>query len=99
MLAHAMGAEAETAFAKLRGYIKEEGRDPKDVGLEVWGSTADGGPDDWRKEFTDWKGVGVTHVTLNSTYTRGPPQRIAGRTLADHLTAMRQYHAAVKDLL
>jgi len=99
MLAHAMGAEAERAFATLRGYIKEAGRDPKDVGLEVWVSTADGGPDDWRKEFTYWKGVGVTHVTVNSTYARGPHKRIPGRTMADHLTAMRQYHAAVKDLL
>ena len=99
MLAHAMGEEAETAFATLRGYIKQEGRDPKDIGLEVWVSTADGGPDDWRKEFTYWKGVGVTHVTVNSTYARGPHKRISGRSMADHLTAMRQYHAAVKDLL
>jgi alkanesulfonate monooxygenase SsuD/methylene tetrahydromethanopterin reductase-like flavin-dependent oxidoreductase (luciferase family) len=99
MLAHAMGTEAETAFAKLRGYVEQAGRDPSRIGLEVWVSTGAGGPADWRKEFQYWKSVGVTHVTVNSTYSRGPHQRIAGRTLADHLAAMKQYHAAVADLL
>jgi probable F420-dependent oxidoreductase len=99
MLAHAKGKEAESAFATLRKYVQEAGRDPREVGLEVWVSTAQGGPDDWRKEFQYWKSVGVTHVTVNSTYARGPHKRIAGRTLADHLKAMKDYHAAVKDLV
>jgi probable F420-dependent oxidoreductase len=99
MLAHAGGAEAETAFTALRRYAKEAGRDPGEIGIEVWVSTGLGGPDDWRKEFAYWKSVGVTHITLNSTYNRGPHKRIAGRTFADHLTAMKQYHAAVADLV
>ncbi len=37
-------------------------------------------------------------MTLNTTYGRGPHTRIPGRTLADHITAMRDYIAAVKDL-
>jgi probable F420-dependent oxidoreductase len=99
MLAHAKGKEAEAAFDTLRKYVKEAGRDPLEVGLEVWVSTAQGGPDDWRKEFQYWKSVGVTHVTVNSTYARGPHKRIAGRSVADHLKAMKDYHAAVKDLV
>ena len=99
MLAHAKGAEAESAFAKLRRYVEERGRDPHAIGLEVWVSTAEGGPEDWRKEFQYWQGVGVTHVTVNNTFARGPHRRIAGRTLADHLQAMKQYFAAVADLL
>ena len=99
MLAHAMGSEAETAFAKLRGYAEKAGRDPGTIGLEVWVSTGDGGPADWRKELQYWQGAGVTHITVNSTYSRGPHRRIAGRTLADHLTAMRQYREAVADLV
>src|ERR1700674_2250658 len=39
MLAHPAGNVANAEFAKLRGYIKEAGRDPGAVGLEVWGST------------------------------------------------------------
>ena len=99
MLAHARGAEAESAFAKLSQYTREAGRDPASIGLEVWVSTGAGGPDEWREEFLYWKGVGVTHITLNSTYARGPHQRIAGRTVADHLAAMKSYHSAVADLL
>ena len=98
MLAHPRGDVANAEFAKLRGYVKEAGRDPSSVGLEVWVSTGEGGPDDWRREFQDWKASGVTHVTVNSTYARGPHKRIAGRTMADHMAAMRDYMSAVKDL-
>jgi probable F420-dependent oxidoreductase len=99
MLSHPMGSEAESAFATLRRYTEEAGRDPSRIGLEVWVSTGAGGPADWRRELQYWKSVGVTHVTVNSTFGRGPHQRIAGRTMADHLAAMKQYHAAVADLL
>ncbi len=99
MLAHPQGPEATAQFAKLRQYVKDAGRDPGSVGLEVWVSTAEGkGPEDWRRAFEGWKAAGVTHVTLNTTYGRGPHTRITGRTLADHMTAMRDYIAAVKDL-
>ncbi len=100
MLAHAQGSEAEAAFAKLRQYTKEAGRDPAKIGIEVWVSTADGkGPEDWRRAFEGWKALGVTHVTLNSTYARGPHKRIAGRGMDDHMAAMHDYIAAVKDLM
>jgi len=99
MLAHAQGPEADAQFAKLRQYVTEAGRDPASVGLEVWVSTAEGrGPEDWRRAFAGWKASGVTHVTLNNVYGRGPHTRISGRLLSDHLTAMRDYITAVKDL-
>ena len=98
MLAHPRGDVANAEFAKLRGYVKEAGRDPSSVGLEVWVSTGEGGPDDWRRDFQGWKAAGVTHITVNSTYARGPHKRIAGRTMADHMAAMRDYMGAVKDL-
>jgi probable F420-dependent oxidoreductase len=99
MLAYPMGEKAKSEFAKLRRYVEQEGRDPSAIGVEVWVSTADGGPADWRREFQLWRAAGVTHVTVNSTYGRPPHRRIAGTTLADHLQAMREYHAAVADLL
>ena len=98
MLAHPLGDVATAEFAKLRAYVKAAGRDPSSVGLEVWVSTGQGGPDDWRREFQGWKAAGVTHVTVNSTYARGPHKRIVGRSMADHMAAMRDYMAAVKDL-
>ena len=93
------GDKAKAELDKLRGYVEQAGRDPGAIGLEVWVSTGEGGPADWRKEFAFWKAAGVTHVTVNSCYGRGPHKRIAGRTMADHLAAMKQYHAAVADLL
>jgi probable F420-dependent oxidoreductase len=99
MLAHPCGPVADAEFAKLRRYVEAAGRDPSSVGITVWVSTGEGGPQDWRRQFLDWKAAGVTHITLNSTYSRGPHKRIAGRTMADHLGAMQQYRAAVADLL
>jgi probable F420-dependent oxidoreductase len=85
MLAHPAGPVANAEFSKLRGYVKEAGRDPNSIGLEVWVSTGEGTPDDWRKQFQAWKDAGVTHITVNSTYGRGPHKRIAGRTISDHM--------------
>ena len=99
MLRHPMGDLAKAEFAKLRRYVKEAGREPSAVGVEVWVSTAEGGPEDWRKAFQFWKAAGVTHITLNSAYGQPPHRRIAGTTMADHLAAMKQYHSAVADLL
>ena len=99
MLAHPSGPIANAEFDKLRAYVEEAGRDTSAVGLEVWVSTGDGGPEDWRKQFQAWKEGGVTHITVNSTYRRGPHKRIAGATMTDHLTAMKQYRDAVADLL
>ena len=99
MLAHPAGAVANTEFDKLRRYVTEAGRDPNAIGLEVWVSTGEGGPEDWRRQFLAWKDAGVTHVTVNSTYSRGPHKRIGGKTMAHHLAAMHSYRQAVVDLL
>jgi probable F420-dependent oxidoreductase len=99
MLAHPPGPIADAWFAKLRGYAREAGRDPASLGLEVWVSAGEGGPEEWRRRVQSWKDAGVTHITLNNTYNRGPHKRIAGRSMADHLAAMEQYRTAVADLL
>jgi probable F420-dependent oxidoreductase len=99
MLAHPSGPVANAEFDKLRRYVKEAGGDPSAIGLEVWVSTGEGGPDDWRQQFLAWKEAGVTHVTVNNTYNRGPHRRIAGKTLAHHLAAMASYREAVAELI
>jgi probable F420-dependent oxidoreductase len=99
MLAYPAGAEAVAEFDKLRRLVEAEGRDPASIGLEVWVSTAEGGPADWREEFLFWKRAGVTHVTVASTHGRGIHKRIAGTTMADHLKAITDYRDAVADLL
>ncbi len=99
MLAYPAGPEAVAEFDKMRRYAEQEGRDPAGLGIEIWTSTAAGGEKEWREEFLFWKRAGVTHVTVASTHGRGIHARIPGRTMADHIAAIRRYQAAVADLL
>jgi probable F420-dependent oxidoreductase len=98
MLAYPQGAAAEAEFAKLKRYVEAAGRDPAEVGIEVWVSTAEGGPDDWKRAAEAWAKSGVTHVTLNTVFGRYHNKRIAGTTLDAHLAAMEAYWRAVGDL-
>jgi hypothetical protein len=41
----------------------------------------------------------VTHLTLVNYYESGHLHRTAGRSLSDHIAAMRRYWNAVADLL
>jgi probable F420-dependent oxidoreductase len=91
--------EALEIFAKLRGLTEAAGRDPAAVGIEVWVSMGTGSEADWRKEAQFWKKAGVSHLTLTTTFNRRHHRRIAGKTLSDHLAALRRYHAAVADAL
>ena len=98
-LAYPMGDAALAAFDKLRGLLRENGRDPNKFGLEVWVSPGTGGPDDWRKEIQFWKNAGVTHATVHTTYASPNHKRIAGKSAAEHLAAITSFKAAVADLL
>ncbi len=93
------GDDALAAFKKLRRLTREAGRDPADVGIEVWVSAGKGGPDDWRKEIAFWKAAGVSHATIHTTFNSAIHSRIAGTTYAAHLDAITRYREAVADLL
>jgi probable F420-dependent oxidoreductase len=93
-LAYPAGDAALAAFAKLRKLTREAGRNPADIGLEVWVSPGAGTPEDWRREVTFWKQAGVTHVTAHTSYVSGHHKRIDGRSAADHLAAITQYREA-----
>ena len=99
MLAHPPGDAALADFDKLRRYTEKAGRDPAAIGLEVWTSTGTGNEAEWREEFQYWKKAGVTHVTLHNTFGGYHHKRMQGRTMAEHVDALRRYRAAVADLL
>jgi len=99
MLAYPAGAEAVAEFDKMRRYAEQAGREAGSLGIEIWTSTAGGNEKDWRDELLFWKRAGVTHVTVASTHGRGIHRRIAGRSMKDHLDAIRHYKEAVGDLL
>jgi len=98
-LRYAPGDEALAAFDKLRTLTRAAGRDPAQMGLEVWVSPGAGNEADWRREIGFWKAAGVSHVTAHTTYASNHHKRIEGRSAADHLTAIDHYRAAVADLL
>lgn len=97
--AYGPDATALEIFGQLRRMTEEAGRDPASVGIEVWTSMGAGSEADWRKEVSFWKQAGVSHLALTCTFNRRHHRRIAGDTLADHLAALKRYHAAVADLL
>lgn len=99
MLAYPPDETAIEAFETLRGYIRAEGRDPADVGLEVWTSIGDGDDDKLRSDVQFWKDAGVTHVTLNNWYPRAPHTRMTERSAEAHLAAIAHYRSLVADLL
>jgi alkanesulfonate monooxygenase SsuD/methylene tetrahydromethanopterin reductase-like flavin-dependent oxidoreductase (luciferase family) len=98
-LAYPPGDAALAAFQKLRRLTREAGRDPAQIGIEVWVSPGIGDEEDWRREISFWRAAGVTHVTAHTTYISGHHQRIAGSSPGDHLAAITRYRAAVADLL
>ena len=91
--------EALEIFSRLRVLTEKAGRDPAQVGIEVWVSMGTGSEADWRKETQFWKKAGASHLTLTTTFNRRHHRRIPGKGLSDHLAALRRYHAAVADAL
>jgi probable F420-dependent oxidoreductase len=86
-------------FGQLRRLTEEAGRDPARVGIEVWVSMGTGTEADWAKETRFWKQAGASHLCLTTTFNRRHHKRIPGRTMTDHLAALRRYHSAVADAL
>ena len=86
-------------LGQLRRLTEQAGRDPKQVGIEVWVSMGNGNEADWAREAKFWKQAGATHLCLTTTFNRRHHRRIHGHSLSDHMTALRRYHGAVADAL
>jgi probable F420-dependent oxidoreductase len=97
--AYPPGQEATDILAKLCRLTEEAGRDPKEVGIEVWTSMGSGGEADWAKEAQFWKRAGATHLCLTTTFHRRHHHRLAGHTLSDHIAALKRFRNAVADAL
>ena len=99
MNAYPPGDAALAEFDKLRRLTEQAGRDPARIGIEAWISSGAGSEADWREEARFWKRAGVTHLTLFNAFARRHHTRIPGRSVGDHLAAMRRFHDAVADVL
>jgi len=95
MLAHPPGQQATDAFDQLRSAAREAGRDPGEIGLEVWMSPV-GEPDAWREEVQFWKQSGVTHITCNAGFGRYHHKRIPEHSLSAHIAGLERFIDAVR---
>lgn len=79
---------AEAQLETLRGYVRDEGRDPGAFGIECWIRSSIGGPHEWRTAADQWRALGATHTTF---YTSG--QGIG--PLDKQIGAMKRFFAAL----
>jgi len=86
-----LGDPDDTAVARLatlRGYLRDEGRDPDAFGIECWIRTTEPGPENWVRKAEAWRAIGATHVTLYTARTYLGP-------VAEQIEALRGF----KDLI
>jgi len=86
------------AIDRLRGMARVAGRADDAVGVDAWVSVGAGTPDDWRAEVQAWRSLGVSHVTMNTTFARFHHVPLAERSFDAHVDAARRWYAAVQDL-
>ena len=98
MLAHPAGSVANAEFAKLRGYIKEAGRDPRRSAWRFGCRPVKAA----RRSGASSSRPGRTRASPTSPSTAATPRAAQAHrrpTVSDHLAAMKQYREAVADLL
>mgnify|MGYP001029966337 CR=1 FL=1 len=61
---------AGDAIVTLHGYIREEGRDVNDVGIEGSVAVAGSTPEGCARQATEWEGLGVSHISVNTASAR-----------------------------
>ena len=88
----ALKAETPEIVARLREYMRQEGRAASQVGIEGSVAIADTTPEEWNRQAAGWREVGATHLAVS---TAG-----AGfSSPAQHIEAMVRFKEAVADAL
>ena len=81
------GQMSET-LERLRGYIREAGRDPASVGIEARINGSEGNPDDWHRLTEGWRALGATHISIT---TMG----MGLKSPQEHIETIRRYKEVV----
>ena len=69
---------------RLRGYLIDAGRDPESFGIDPWISILDLSQDVWRQRVEAWRGLGATHVAIDT-------MRAGFKTPQEHMDAIRDF--------
>ena len=76
---------------KMYDYIRQEGREPSDIGIESWVSIGGCSEEEWFNDAVAWKDLGATHISVN---TMG-----AGlSTPEDHINAIGRFMEVVRGM-
>ncbi len=57
----------EATIEKVRGWLREAGRDPATFGIEGRLNAGTGTPDEWRKTVEEWRGLGATYFSVSTS--------------------------------
>jgi probable F420-dependent oxidoreductase len=79
--------KGRAAIEKVRGYAREAGRKPEEIGIEGRMAFGQGDPETWLKTLQAWKTLGATHVGLNT-------MKAGFSSPSAHIEAMRRFQAA-----
>lgn len=53
-------------FEKVRGWLKDAGRDPAKFGIDARVNATTGTAEDWHKQAQEWRALGATHLSVNT---------------------------------
>ncbi len=69
---------------RIRQYVRDEGRDPLEFGMEARVSLMDKSPDVWQQEFEGWRKLKASHISVNT-------MRMGLRQPSDHIDMIRRF--------
>ena len=69
---------------RLRGYLRDNGRDPQSFGIDPWISILDLSQDVWRQRVEAWRELGASHVAIDT-------MRAGFKTPQEHMDAIRAF--------
>ncbi len=99
MLSEPPGPKAVAEFDKLRRLVEAEDAIRRRLASKSGPQPAPAPKRTGARKSASGSEAGVTHVTLHNTFGGYHHKRMAGRSMTDHVAAMRRYRNAVADLL
>jgi probable F420-dependent oxidoreductase len=78
-------------IGRLHGYLREQGRDPAEFGIEPFAQLRGGDPDRWRKHAESWSALGASGLAL-ATMNAG----LAG--VDAHVEALERWQRALEGI-
>lgn len=85
------GPQAKETVERFRGYIREAGRDPLDVGIEGRISMFNTAEDAWSASLDGWRDLGATHVSFNTMNVKHPSPQAHIDAIARFMDLARAY--------